>query len=1327
MKIAAFFFLVALIAPPTPHAWASSEWNVGDLRCEYQTNPLGIDARIPRFSWVASSRARGTRQTAYEVLVYSNTPPGPRSQTAIWSSGRVDSDNNVHVEYGGPPLESRGRYHWMVRVWDQHGRVAVSRPAHFEMGLLQASDWKGKWIGISPLNTDERLPLVGAKWIWLRDVSQAASAKRVALRKTFVLPPTAVVRRAELVYVGPRVGMPWEDDAAHVIDINGRRYPKFSSPHDDPRRFDVTSALRPGDNVLTIESPFAPQEAAAAVLMLDMENGTRLRIDSDDTWMTNYGPSVKTGDGNRKTSAWQPARELGPFGQPQNGDASFARADKLVPPAYLRRAFTANRSVRTARLYITATGVYETHLNGAELSDHRLAPGWTDYGARLRYQTYDVTTRIRKGTNVLGVIVADGWFSGRNGAGQNIWGVHKALLAQLHLEFDDGSTQVIATDDDWQGNTGPYRSTDLFDGVVYDARRELPGWSARVTKNEGWRAVVPLNPTVGVLQAPIEAPERITQIIPAVSVTKGQTGQYVFDLGQNIAGNVKVRLRAPAGREVTLRYAEVLNPDGSLFTSNLRTAGSTDRYIAKGSGVELFEPRFTYHGFRYVEVEGAVDMKRSDLQGVVTHTDVPRVGTFKTSDRRLNQLHANMTWTARNNFHSIPTDCPQRDERMGWAADIVLFAPAAAFSFDLAAFLSKYATDLRDAQLPNGSFPDVAPSLPFLAHGSYAWADAGVMLPWWLYQRYGDKRVLEQGYDAMVRWVDYKTSRSPNLLNKDWSFGDWLSLEETPHKILAPLYHQHVALLVAKIAGLLGKQEDAQRFNTLANDIRRAYQKAFVAADGSMGVNTQTAYAVALHFDAYPPQLRQAGERKLAQLVEQTGHLKTGLLGTAAIMPALSRAGRDDLAYSLLMRDTYPSWLQAVNAGATTLWERWDSYDPNRGPENRGDMNSLNQYALGSVGGWIYPNVAGIASDPEAPGFKRVIIRPVPGGGITSATAEHASVRGMIRARWTSNQQGVSLAVEVPVHATARVFVPSRAPALVTERGRPASVAPGVTPLAPEPGFAVFDVQSGRYDFHAPAAPVHASTSLGTFEFTLYDIPFDQRVPFLQSLGYDHLVLPWPDAAKIRKYLALPAVRSHAFAIKAVLTAIDGAMDDDVKTAQLLEAMQGQVPELWVTINGLKGESLNAAVRKLATMAEARGVTLVLYPHVGYSVASAQDAVSVINGVNHANVRFALNMAQEQKGGRLKDWAQTIAQTAHLAVAATINGTNREDGLAVTDFTRTILPLDEGDVDVGKAWLQPLRRAGFSRSVTLHTWNVKGQAKDHFARSMHRWKELQRF
>jgi len=742
---------------------------------------------------------------------------------------------------------------------------------------------------------------------------------------------------------------------------------------------------------------------------------------------------------------------------------------------YLRKTFSIGKPILRARLYATALGVYELHLNGSKVGDQMLTPGWTDYNKRASYQVYDVTGLLKMGDNVIGAIVGDGWYSGHIGDSHfQFWGNAPRLLAQLEINYEDGSSTRIVTDGSWQVHPGPILSSDLMRGETYDSRREISGWDKPDGSGKRWTPASVCDNPPCVLCAMVAPPVRATAEIVPKKIFEPVSGHYVFDLGQNMVGVIRLRVQAGAGTKITIRHAEMLNPDETIYTDNLRTATATDSYICKGGGLEIWQPRFTFHGFRYVELTGLPRRPTMDaVTGIVIGSDNPVNGTFKCSDARVNQLQSNIQWGERGNYLTVPTDCPQRDERLGWMADAQVFMQTGTFNNDVAAFFSKWLTDVDDAQLADGRFTIVSPDCLGDA-GVPGWGDAGVICPWILYQVYGDQRILERHFDAMSRWVDWSKSQSTNFIrDKDRGpdFGDWLAVNaDTPKDLIGTAYFAYSTHLVALSARALGNTAAANKYDQLFNQIKQAFDKRYLSPDGHLTGNTQTDYLLALKFDLLPDKMRVAAVKFLVDDIRSKGwHLSTGFLGVSYLLPVLTQTGKVDVAYRLLFQDTYPSWLFPVKLGATTIWERWDGWTPWNGFQTP-TMNSFNHYSLGSCGQWLFESCGGIAGDPNEPGFKHIIIHPHPGYGMTWAATSFDSIRGRIATEWKLQNHSLTLDVTIPANTTADVFIPATGGNKILESGKPATEAQGVTFLRKEGDEAVFEIGSGNYSFASTTA-----------------------------------------------------------------------------------------------------------------------------------------------------------------------------------------------------------------------------------------------------------------
>lgn len=743
---------------------------------------------------------------------------------------------------------------------------------------------------------------------------------------------------------------------------------------------------------------------------------------------------------------------------------------------YLRRSFEARGEIVKARLYSTALGVYELSLNGQRVGDAHLAPGWTDYRKRVRYQAYDVTPLVVKGKNVLGAIVGPGWFCGRAGLfhAREYYGTSPALLAQLEITYKDGRVERVCSDAMWKRHDGPMLAADIMDGDAYHAAREVEGWCSPTLDDASWTSVTTREENRH-LQAEVDRPVRVLQRLAAKSLTEPSRGHFVFDLGQNMVGVVRLRTRAKAGTVVTIRHAEMLNPDGTIYTQNLRGAAATDIYVSKG-GEREWQPAFTFHGFRYVELTGLdAPPTQSDVEGVVLGSDLEPVGTFTCSDSRLNQLQSNIVWGLRGNYLSIPTDCPQRDERMGWMADTQVFTPTAAFNADVAPFMSKWLVDVDDAQREDGAYPDVAPVMKGLNFGTPAWADAGAFVPWSVYQMTGDRRLLARHIEAVARWVDWCVAHSTNFIrdhDRGNDYGDWLSINaDTPKDLIGTAYFARSAAIVSDAYRALGDDAKAEKYAKVRDDVRAAFQNKYVGEHTKIAGETQCAYVLALTFDLLPKDQRSAALGHLIDdITRKNNHLSTGFVGVANLLPALSREGRPDVAYRLLLQDSFPSWLFSVKLGATTIWERWNGWTPETGPHPDWGMNSFNHYSLGSCGEWFYSGIAGIEADPAHPGFEHFIVRPRIGGGLTHAEATYRSIRGLIESSWRVEGENVRVHVRVPTNTTATIVLPTRTKEELMESGHDAEHAEGVHALIVRENEAWLEVGSGVYEFAMPRA-----------------------------------------------------------------------------------------------------------------------------------------------------------------------------------------------------------------------------------------------------------------
>lgn len=752
------------------------------------------------------------------------------------------------------------------------------------------------------------------------------------------------------------------------------------------------------------------------------------------------------------------------------------------PSPLFRKTFPLNKKVKSATAFVTAQGLYEAFINGSRVGDAYLTPGWTSYNKRLQYQAYDVTSLLYQGNNAIGVQLGNGWYRGYIGFSRqhNFYGKDLGLLVQLQVTYDDGSTETIVSDNSWKCSTGSILSSEIYHGETLDARKDQPGWNTTKFNDANWSSVkIKENNKVNLI-ATYNEPIRKHEVFKAVKVIKTPKGENVIDFGQNLVGWVHVKASGPAGTKITLYHAEVLDKAGNFYTENLRPAKQRNEYILKGDGVEVFEPHFTFQGFRYIRVEGYPgELKPGNFSAIALYSDMEPTGTFTSSNALINQLQNNIQWGQRGNFLDVPTDCPQRDERLGWTGDAQAFSRTAAFNFDVHNFFAKWLRDV-DADQIDGSVPFVIPDVlsgtRSQAAGSAGWADAATIIPWNMYLAYGDAKILENQYESMKAWVGFMERNSTDYLwNKGFHFGDWLFYRPfddndgrsavTDKYLIAQTFFANSIQLVINAANVLGNNEEAAKYNDLLARVKAAFMKEYVTPNGRLVSSTQTAYVLALQFDMLPTSLlAEAAEKLAANVKSYNNHLTTGFLGTPYLCHVLSRFGYDDLAYKLLLQETYPSWLYPVKMGATTIWERWDGIKPDSTFQTPG-MNSFNHYAYGAIGDWMYRVAAGIDTKEKAPGYKEVTIKPHIGGTFTSMSAELKTLYGPLRSSWTLNGGNLSLGVTVPVNTKASVFIPAASADDITEGTQPLGQSKDITVKGKQGDYVEVELGSGSYTF----------------------------------------------------------------------------------------------------------------------------------------------------------------------------------------------------------------------------------------------------------------------
>lgn len=888
--------------------------NVEKLRCEYKVDPIGIDNLSPRLSWQLkeNDKARGVRQTAYQIQVASSKGDLLKGEALTWDSGRKYSDQSIHIEYNGFELNSRGKYFWRVKVWDnQTKKGSWSEVASWEMGLLDTKEWQADWVTMK-------------------------------------------------------------------------------------------------------EEPF----------------------------------------------------------------------DGSLPAQYYRNEFQCGKEISFARAYVTSLGLYELYLNGNKVGDQLFTPGYTSYDKRIQYQVYDVTPMLQK-HNAIGGIVGDGWYRGYIGwqGGRAFYGDQLALLVQIKIGYTDGTSELIRTNKDWKVSYGPILKSDMYNGEKYDARKDMIGWANPGFDDSAWFGVEILDHSKDVLVASEGLPVKAIEEMKPIEMITTPKGEQVLDLGQNMVGWVRMKVSGKKGDQVKLQFAEVLDKEGNFYTTNLRAAEATDIYTLKGGGMEVYEPRFTFHGFRYVKVEGYPgELTKDKITGVVIHSEMTPTGSFSCSDELINQLQSNIRWGQKDNFLDIPTDCPQRDERAGWTGDAQVFSMTAAYNFNVAAFYTKWLKDLAIDQHEDGIVPNVVPDIltggkgVSAKGGATGWADASVIVPWTVYQSYGDVRILKEQYASMKGWVDYMIRKSGDdyLWNdpKHWHWGDWLAYNAdkpdyngsvTEKDLIATAYAYYSTTLLSKIAAVLGKNEDNEKYKEHAKKVKDAFIQEYITPNGRLVSHTQTAYALAISFDLIPENLKKKSAQYFAQDIEKFRHLTTGFLGTPLLCSTLSDIGRADLAFMLLNRKKFPSWLYPVTQGATTIWERWDTQKPD-GTIIEG-MNSFNHYAYGAIGEWMYNYIGGVGIDVENPGYKRVLFSPHPGGGLTNANTEFLSMYGKVKSSWKINDGKFEYEVIIPSNSTGLVTLPQATLSDVVESGKPLYGAKGIVGSSQKGEDVILELGSGQYSF----------------------------------------------------------------------------------------------------------------------------------------------------------------------------------------------------------------------------------------------------------------------
>jgi alpha-L-rhamnosidase len=987
--------LVAVSASITAPAHAAL--TVSRLRCEYKTNPLAIDLAKPRLSWIVESKEKGQKQTAYQIMV--GTAPG---KADLWDTGKVLSDETIQIPYDGQALESGQQAFWQVKVWDARGKSSVSSLAHWTKGL-GANDWKAQWIQAALPKVASALPpitLEGASWIWLASDPENPPVGKRSFRVQFDAPTGASARIALTA------------DNSYAVAVNGKNLATAKgSDWKVYNTYDLKDLLVAGANtvVVTVTNEGDAPNPAGLIAKL-VVNGKEY-------------PTGKSWEGSVARRAWEPVKILGAAGMAPWGKAEPGGSgnNAMTPPPHFRNTFRVEKPVKRALLYATALGVYELGLNGKPVSDDVFSPGWTEYKKRVHYLTYDVTKQLTVGANELQAQLGDGWyasylaFTGR----RRYYEGDPRLKLQLNIEYTDGTTATVGTGQDWQWAYGQILTSDMLMGEEVDTRKTATDWKPVQTLT---------NLPIAVEAHPGE-PIRPAARIAAIVRTEPKKGTFVYNLGQNLTGWAKLTVTGKPGQMVTVRHAERLNPDGTAYFTNLRAAKATDTYILKG-GTQVLEPKFTFHGFQYVEITGLDTAPApKDVVGVAVHSTMADTLTFDSDNKLLNKLTDNIDWGFRGNALDVPTDCPQRDERAGWTGDAQVFAKTAMLNRDTASFFTKWLVDLiEDGQGADGALPDVAPYLSMVGRGNAAWEDAGVVVTYRMYEMYKDTQAIQKHWAGLTRFMEHLNKVAPDGIRQVGAYGDWLLLDE-PQKsaIHGTAYYFYCAKLMAVMAEAIGKPEEAKAYQALAEKVKVAFNAKFVGPNGEVtdnGKASQTFYALALGWELLPKEKRAGAQKQLEGLLAaKKNHLATGFIGTPVLLFALDGVGRTDLANQLVLNDDYPSWLYQVKLGSTTMWERWDGWTPEKGFQNAG-MNSFNHYWLGCVSEWLTTGLVGI--DTDGPGWKKLTIKPRFNTVLNHASASYDSIRGKVSASWKKSGGSATVNVTIPANTTARLELPGK-------------------------------------------------------------------------------------------------------------------------------------------------------------------------------------------------------------------------------------------------------------------------------------------------------------
>lgn len=1061
------------------------------LQVCHLTNPLGLDEEVPVFSWQMESSRRGSCQKAYRIVVAQGKEELKRKEY-IWDSGKVERETSTGILYEGNDLSARSRYYWQVEVWDEQGKCHRSgEEAWFETGLMGEGMSQACWISVA--EEESRTDYEEEKLIY--NISYRMEVENTTAGFIF----GAVGGRYGAMYLCQIKNSGEQPCFCLIRRENNAALPEEGQEAaiavpEDGKSFAVRLEVS-GENLKV----YVNGEEIGAFLIEKTPVGSIGYYKSRGVsyaWLDDLrvedvqGNAVYEEDFEREDTIFDPYYVSVEDGRLKIGSGLMLTPGDVSPAPMFRREFEVqDKEVASARIYMTALGSFVLSLNGERISSDYFSPGKLAYNKQLNYVTYDVTDFLKRGEkNALGAVLLHGWYDRGVGYPEiwNPWGDKNALMGKMEIVYADGSSDEIVTDKSFLCYTdGPVREDDLYQGEFYDANYEQTGYDKAGFKADLWENVEENRVREEYFTIPMEgkANEPITCIdtLTPVSVSEPVKNTYVYDFGQNFAGTCRIKVTGQKGQILTLRYGEELNRDelinkddtsGTIWTANLLTAEATDYYVLKGEEQgEIFEPEYTFHGFRYVQITGIDEaLPIEDVQGIVLSSDLEQTGTFSCSNELLNRYYQNTLWSQKSNFLDNPVDCPQRDERHGWAGDAQIFSLTASYNMNVFAFYRKFLQEERSIQNEGGSFADMIPrnfGTEWDGTGGYAsnncWGDAPVVITWNLYMQYGDVSIIEENYDALCKWVDILVDTSDEYVRYSGGYGDHLSNEDTPAELSDTAWCAHSADLVSRMAAVLGKEEDAGHYRQVYDKFKQAWQQHFVLPDGQTICNTQTSYALGLEFSLFPEELREAAAAKLELLaVYSNYHINTGFSGIAYLLPAYSDHGYADSAYRMLLQEEIPSLLFPAAKGATTNWEQLFAY---KQQENGYSLEgSLNHYAFGAPVSWLYTDVLGIKSDESQPGFKHILLEPKAGGGLLFAQGSYSGAYGEISVKWEQTQNGYRYYFTIPANTTATLTLPASSGGYL-ESGREAEQAQGVTLLLNDGEFVQYELLSGKYEF----------------------------------------------------------------------------------------------------------------------------------------------------------------------------------------------------------------------------------------------------------------------